>query len=88
MDRKEIYDWAQIVQSIIVIFNMVVITIAKENDVLVLSSFILLFLVSLVAICMVAKWKLGWRNYEAVFDVIWLIWGVTGMTFYICTEIY
>ena len=67
---------------------MVVIIIAKENDVLVLSSFILLFLVSLVAICMVAKWKLGWRNYEAVFDVIWLIWGVTGMTFYICTEIY
>lgn len=53
MDRKEIYDWAQIVQSIIVIFNMVVITVAKENDVLVLSSFILLFLVSLVAICMV-----------------------------------
>lgn len=53
MDRKEIYDWAQIVQSVIVIFNMVVITIAKENDVLVLSSFILLFLVSLVAICMV-----------------------------------
>ncbi len=88
MDRKEIYDWAQIVQSVILIFNMVVIIIAKENDVLVLSSFILLFLVSLVAICMVAKWKLGWRNYEAVFDVIWLIWGVTGMTFYICTEIY
>lgn len=53
MDRKEIYDWAQIVQSVIVIFNMVVITVAKENDVLVLSSFILLFLVSLVAICMV-----------------------------------
>lgn len=53
MDRKEIYDWAQIVQSVIVIFNMVVIIIAKENDVLVLSSFILLFLVSLVAICMV-----------------------------------
>lgn len=88
MDRKEIYDWAQIVQSVILIFNMVVIIIAKENDVLVLSSFILLFLVSLVAICMVAKWKLGWRNYEAVFDVIWLIWGVIGMTFYICTEIY
>lgn len=53
MDRKEIYDWAQIVQSVIVIFNMVVIIIAKENDVLVLSSFILLFLVSLVAISMV-----------------------------------
>ena len=53
MDRKEIYDWAQIVQSVILIFNMVVIIIAKENDVLVLSSFILLFLVSLVAICMV-----------------------------------
>ncbi len=53
MDKKEIYDWAQIVQSVILIFNMVVITIAKENDVLVLSSFILLFLVSLVAICMV-----------------------------------
>ncbi len=53
MDRKEIYDWAQIVQSVILIFNMVVITIAKENDVLVLFSFILLFLVSLVAICMV-----------------------------------
>lgn len=53
MDKKEIYDWAQIVQSIIVIFNMVVIIIAKENDVLVLSSFILLFLVSLVAISMV-----------------------------------
>lgn len=88
MDRKEIYDWAQIVQSIIVIFNMVVITVAKENDVLVLSSFILLFLVSLVAICMVVKWKLGWRNYEAVFNVIWLIWGVIGMTFCICPEIY
>lgn len=53
MDKKEIYDWAQIVQSVILIFNMVVITIAKENDVLVLFSFILLFLVSLVAICMV-----------------------------------
>lgn len=53
MDKKEIYDWAQIVQSVILIFNMVVITIAKENDVLVLSPFILLFLVSLVAICMV-----------------------------------
>lgn len=70
MDRKKAYELVDIAGLVATVYYAAAYSLDKRQGIYTLSALILMLVFSAIAICMVIKWRLGWRRTQAVTEVV------------------
>ena len=73
MDRKKAYEFVDMAGLVATEYYAAAYCLDKRQGIYTLSALILMLVFSSISICMVIKWKLGWRRTQAITEVVLFI---------------